>query len=106
MDPAKSIFWTTWVRTLFFLDISKYLREKFFYQVWGHQTPENPQMDLSKNHFLKAKLNKNFEPPKLETLRLDIQYDKSMYEVVYLHFWKRYITWFGADAPKTCDNET
>ena len=27
------------------------------------------------------------------------------YEVVHLHFWRRYITWFGADAPKTCTNK-
>ena len=28
-----------------------------------------------------------------------------MHEVVHLQFWRRYLTWFGADAPKTCDNE-
>ena len=29
----------------------------------------------------------------------------SIYELVHLRFWMRYVTWFGADAPKTCDNE-
>ena len=28
-----------------------------------------------------------------------------MYEVVRLYFWRRYVTWFGADALKTCDSE-
>ena len=27
-----------------------------------------------------------------------------MHEVVQLQFWRRYVTWFGADAPKTCDS--
>ena len=26
-------------------------------------------------------------------------------EVVHPHFWRRYVMWFGADAPKTCDSE-
>ena len=27
-----------------------------------------------------------------------------MYEVVYRQFWRQYVTWFGADAPKTYES--
>ena len=46
-------------------------------------------------------VTKTPKPAKLETWTVD----KSIHEVVYLHFWRRYVTWFGADAPKTCDSE-
>ena len=33
----------------------------------------------------------------------NLNFDKN--EVAYLQFWRRYVTCFGADAPKTCDSE-
>ena len=50
--------------------------------------------------YWKLKLQ-NRQSKKVEIWR----YNKSMYEVVHLRFWRRYVSWFGADAPKTCDNE-
>ena len=38
-------------------------------------------------------------PPKLRSWNVEIWRPKN--EVVLLHFWRRYVTWFGADAPKT-----
>ena len=33
------------------------------------------------------------------------RYDKSVYEVVHLRFWRCYIAWVWAEGPKICDSE-
>ena len=53
------LFWTDCDRALVFLDISRCLRDIFFYIVCVYKPLELPQIDLCKNHFLKAKFNKN-----------------------------------------------
>ena len=59
-------------------------------------------MDLSKNHILKAKFNKNFKTTKVRNFKFG---DMISNKVVHVHFWSGYVTCFGADALKTFDNE-
>ena len=40
--PKKSIFWTAQARVPVFLDISRYLRDKYFDIIWGYHSPRRP----------------------------------------------------------------
>ena len=41
-----------------------------------------------------------------QSLKLEIWRDyNSIHELASLQFWRRYVTWFGAYAPQTCDSE-
>ena len=46
-------------------------------------------------------MTKTPKPPMLEIWTNH----NSIHEVVHPQFLRRYSTWFGADAPKTCDGE-